>query len=380
MAFKNLFIYLIISYVLYPIIQSIFSVPDLTKTSNKIDTYMIDFIGIETPPATYWSLANYHLDMSDFEKTHSNVTGGGAYGGLQTLSNGEKVAIISFWKINYSEKGQIKTLKFNRIYPEGDEMNFDGEGEGTTYRASYDWQTNGWYRFVLHIWDDNKTKNTFIGQWIQDLSTLEWTLFAYFNTNLNNSYIGGGNGALSAFQEIFDKNYLKYERHFQIKNMYIFDRTYQQWTSINTSTLSYNASPDIYKQIGYSQFYFYGKSGPFDGKNGNGAKNWFTTYILQPNSPSFIKPAFKSFNIVFTSKKLEVDWEIDPKTCPCYQYFYKIDKKIDSKYEHVFSGLITRPEECYFSLSNQFEGTYRITVNGTAISRQIVTKMVEKTL
>ena len=37
-------------------------------------------------------------------------------------------------------KGQIKTLRFNRIYPEGDEMNFDGEGEGNTYRAIYDWQ------------------------------------------------------------------------------------------------------------------------------------------------------------------------------------------------------------------------------------------------
>ena len=98
MAFKNLFIYLIISYVLYPIIQSIFSVPDLTKTSNKINTYMIDFIGIETPPATYWSLANYHLDMTDFEKTHSNVTGGELMEGFKHYPMVKKLQLSLFGK------------------------------------------------------------------------------------------------------------------------------------------------------------------------------------------------------------------------------------------------------------------------------------------
>ena len=36
-------------------INSIHSVPDLSKTSNKFNTFSIDFRGIDTPPATYWS-------------------------------------------------------------------------------------------------------------------------------------------------------------------------------------------------------------------------------------------------------------------------------------------------------------------------------------
>ena len=132
MSTFKIFFYLIITLAINPKIKSIFSVPDLTKTSNKFNTYTIDFRGIDTPPATYWALANYHLDLTDFEKTHSDVTGGGAYGGLQTLPNGdkvEKVAIMSFWKINYKENGETKTLRFNRVYPPGEEMNFSGEGE-----------------------------------------------------------------------------------------------------------------------------------------------------------------------------------------------------------------------------------------------------------
>ena len=381
MYIKNYLVYLIISFTLYPVSKTIFSVPDLTKTSNKINSYTIDFRGIETPPATYWSLANYHLDMTDFQKTHLNVTGGGAYGGLQTLSNGEKVAIMSFWKINYSENGETKTIRFNRIYPKGEEMDFSGEGEGTTYRASYNWNSNGWYRFVLHTWDDLKTKNTFIGQWIQDLSTKEWTLFAYFNTNLNNSYIGGGSGALSAFQEIFNRNYFNEDRYFQLRNMYVFDRLSEKWISINSSNLYYNQNPDIYKEVGNTQFYFYGKSGKRTEKNTDGSKNHYTGSISQPQNPDFSEPKFKIFNVEFNSTVLNVNWEIDPTTCPCYEYSYQLQIKEEDKYKIIFSGIITRPEECFFIItSNKFEGTYRIIVTATAISKEIVAKAAEKTI
>ena len=382
MSIKNYFLFLIISFVIYPLSKSIFSVPDLTKTSNKINGYMIDFRGIETPPATYWSLANYHLDMGDFQKTHSDVTGGGAYGGLQILSNGEKVAIMSFWKINYSENGETKTVRFSRIYPKGEEMDFSGEGEGTTYRASYNWKTDDWYRFVLFTWDDYNTKNTFIGQWIQDISTKEWTLFAYFNTNLNNSYIGGGSGALSAFQEIFDRNYLLKERSFQLRNIYILDRVSDQWTSINSSNLFYNQNPDIYKEVGNTQFYFYGKSGPRTDKTTDGARNHYTGTISQPKTPDFLSPEFKKFEIlVFNRTYLDVFWEIDPTSCPCYKYSYELEIKEENKYKNILSGIITHPEETSFTISsNKFEGNYRITVTAFAISKESITKQVEKTI
>ena len=136
MSILKIFYHLIIVLAINTMVKSIFSVPDLTKTSNKINTYTIDFRGIDTPQSTYWSLANYALDLTEFKKTHKEVTGGGAYGGLQTLYNGEKVAIMSFWKINYKENGETKTLRFNRIYPPGEEMDFSGEGEGTTDKKS----------------------------------------------------------------------------------------------------------------------------------------------------------------------------------------------------------------------------------------------------
>ena len=374
------FHFFLIAFLFYPFVISIYSVPDLTKTSNKINSYTIDFRGIDTPHSTYWSLANYHLDLTDFEKTHSEVTGGGAYGGLQSVFNGEKVAIMSFWKINYKENGEVKTLKFNRIYPEGEEMDFSGEGEGTTYRAPYNWETNSWYRFVLHTWDDSRTKKTFIGQWIQDLNTKEWTLFAYFNTNLENSYIGGGDGALSFFQEIFSQTHLKYDRSFQLRNMYIFDRTYKEWKSINTSYLFYSENPDLYIDVGSSQFYFYGMTAPrIEGINENG-KNNYRGSISQPNTPNFEKPAFKKINVNLTPDEMEVDWEMDSTKCPCYQYDYVVEYLHEKGDMYLFSDTITRPEQCKFAWASDFKGNYKITLTATAISNEKVTKIIFKSI
>jgi len=380
MSILKIFYHLIIVLAINTMVKSIFSVPDLTKTSNKINTYTIDFRGIDTPQSTYWSLANYALDLTEFKKTHKEVTGGGAYGGLQTLYNGEKVAIMSFWKINYKENGETKTLRFNRIYPPGEEMDFSGEGEGTTYRAPYNWVTGNWYRFVIHTWEDDKTKETYLGEWIQDLSTKEWTLFGYFNTHLPNSFIGGGSGALGLFQEIFSQTYLKYERSFQFKNMYIFDRTYQKWASINTTYLYYNEHPEIYKEVGHTQFYFYGASGPrIEGQNIVN-KNRFSGSISQSNNPNFIKPVFKVFDVKLTKKQLDVQWEIDSKSCPCYKYTYSLERLSDTGYKVLFSTNISQPENSNFTLYSTFQGTYKMTVTATALSNEVVSKQVTRTI
>ena len=80
------------------------------------------------------------------------------------------------------------------------------------YIAKFDWPTNVWIRFVIRSWLDEK-KNTYVGNWIQNLETKEWTLYSYFNTNLINSYITGG---LSQFQENYNANYFGEERSFRI--------------------------------------------------------------------------------------------------------------------------------------------------------------------
>ena len=73
--------------------------PELTKTSRQFKGFTIDFRGINTPFSTYWSLSNWQMDLTDF-KNHSQVSGGGAYGGLQIFING-KTLILSFWEVLY---------------------------------------------------------------------------------------------------------------------------------------------------------------------------------------------------------------------------------------------------------------------------------------
>ena len=238
MSLIKLFIFSMISLsiVICPLAHAIYSDPDLSKASRQFEAFTIDFRGIDTPNSTYWSLCNWQMDLTDFKKTHTDVTGGGAYGGLQTIVNG-KTAILSFWEVLYKENGETKSHRASRIYPKGDESTFGGEGEGTNYIHEFNWPTNVWHRFVIYSWLDGTNNDTYVGEWIQNLETKEWTLFAYFNTKLKNSFITGG---LSQFQENYNTKYYGTERSFHIKNMYAFDKNYQKWISLDTTTLAYD--------------------------------------------------------------------------------------------------------------------------------------------
>ncbi len=135
--------------------KNIYSSPDLSNTSKKFEGFTIDFKGIDTPNKTYWSLCFWRMDLTEFEKTHKDVTGGSAYSGLKMNVN-EKTGILSFWEVGYKENGEDKTHRATRMYPKGDESTFGGEGEGTNYIAEFDWPTNVWIRFVIRLWLDEK--------------------------------------------------------------------------------------------------------------------------------------------------------------------------------------------------------------------------------
>ena len=380
MLFQKFYIFIIISIIIFQGIFCIYSVPDLTKTSNKFNTFTIDFRGIDTPPATYWSLANFHMDTTEFEKTHSEVSGGGAYAGLQILSNGSRVAIISLWKITYKENGVEKELRANRIYPKGGEMYFSGEGEGTTYRATYNWQSSVWHSFVIHAWDDRETGKTFLGLWIQNLKTEEWTLFAYFNTNLSKSYIGGGYGALAFFQENFDKKYANLERFFQLKNMYVFDRTKSDWTSIDTSELYYSKDSSDTCEVGHTLYYFYGYSQPTVKEKHENIYN-VKGSITQPGKPHCGYPEFESFNVTLTSSKAKITWKMNSKNCPCYLYnIYIKQKTVNGDYKNIYSISITRPETTSYTYSSTFKGDYDFEVKCFSISNEIIYKNANETI
>jgi len=307
--------------------KNIYSTPDLSKTSNKFDGFTIDFRGIDTPEATYRALCRWNMDLTEFIKDHSDVTGGNAYGSLQT-KNGKRVAILSFWEIGYKENGVSKTHRANRMYPKGKESTFDGEGEGTNYIADYNWETNVWYRFVIRCWRD-LSKNTYVGEWIQNLQTNEWVLFAYFNTNLKNSYL---TKRLAQFQENFNSKYFGKERSFQIKNMYALDLVYKKWISLNKTTLSYDLASWGYDtagthEMGYTNYYFYGSTGlPVDDQKLYDSSNpsSVTGTINQPDTPNFNKPVIKSIIVTLTTSLMSINWIIDSKSCLCYQYQIQI--------------------------------------------------------
>ena len=364
--------------------HNIYSDPDLSKTSGQFEGFTIDFQGIETPDQTYWSLCNFHMDLTEFKKTYPDAIGGGGYGGLQTTINDERTSILSFWEVLYEEGGVQKSHRAQRIYPKGDESSFGGEGEGSNYRHEFKWLTKVWYRYVLHSWVDS-TGDTFVGQWIQNLSNNEWTLFAYFNTKLKNSYI---TGALSQFQENYCEGTLGKERSFQMKNMYAFDRNKQKWISLDTTTLVYDLPSWGFNTVGTHEIefysdYFYGSSGLLvDNQkvyDNNYPPNKKGT-ISQPNSPNFNKPEFDFLKAGLNNNYMTIFWRMNSKTSPCYKYQIQVNYSSNNKYINYRTYYSYKPENDRLIAIGSFAGKYQITVKCFSISNDSVSKTIYKQL
>ena len=234
--FLLLILFISLVNVLCPLARYLTSQLDLSKTSRKFAAFTIDFKGTKTPAHTYWCLLQWNMDISKFKESHPDATGGLAYGGLQSTDK-EPHGIMSFWEINYKENGVSKNQRATRIYPKGDESTFTGEGEGTNFISTYNWSKNVWYRYTICSWEDDSTGNTFVGQWYQNLSTKEWTLFTYFDTKLKDSYI---TGPLFQFQENYIDSTYGQERSSQFKNVYVYDKVAKKWLSLDTTTLFIN--------------------------------------------------------------------------------------------------------------------------------------------
>jgi hypothetical protein len=278
---------------------NIYSDPDLSKTSNTFTTFSIDFRGVQTPKLTYWALCNFGLYFSDEVKAeYPNIRGGGAYAGLQDVDDGDqgRKAIMAFWEMFYKPKGATEeiNLRAQRMYPQGAQNNFGGEGEGTNWITHYLWEDNVWYRMVLHSWEDKETGRTFIGQWFQNRETGEWTLISYFNTQLTNSCLRGN---LSLFQENFVGGVNQYvEREFNVKNIYALDHKYNEWKSLDTTLLSYGNGGAANKEGGHSfgatDEYFWGIGGGEIGdmtqeEYENSSTKSKKYKITQPDAPTF---------------------------------------------------------------------------------------------
>ena len=356
---------------------------DLSKTSNKFSAFTIDFIGIDTPDQTYWGLLYWQMDLTKLKQTYSDANGGDAYGGLQTTPNG-RTAIMSFWQVNYQEFGKDIKLRATRIYPKGDESIFTNEGEGTNYINKYNWPTNVWHRFTIYSWDDYSTGNTFVGEWIQNLSTKEWTLFTYFDTKLKSSYI---TGPLKQFQENYNAKTFGQERSSRFKNIYALDKTTKNWVSLDKSTLDVywsanNGNTAGTSEYGFTYNYFYMSSGlPVDDQKKYDANIVpITGTITQPDSPDFTQPSVKSLDVTLTTSKMTINWSMDSKTSPCFEYILNIYSYNQPEYSLIKSVKITRPEEKTYSFNSVFKGQYSIDFRCNSISNSYVRKNIKKTI
>lgn len=216
--------------------HNIYADPDLSATSGKFSGFMIDFKADKTGTATYWALCNWQMNKDDLMSKYNVIdTNAGAYAGLQMCQDGPK-AIMSFWEINYKDaSGNEKKIEAKRVYPSGEEeYKFDGEGEGTNYICDYQWEKGKWYRMYLNCYQD-KEGNTFVEQWVADISTGEWTLISCFDTGLYYSYF---EGAMSQFMENYDSDYANETRTFEYCNIGVREYGKQDWIIIKNATLS----------------------------------------------------------------------------------------------------------------------------------------------
>lgn len=348
---------------------NIYGNPTTTGGSGKYDTFSIDVEGINTPNSTYLSMCNWYLDLSGSRSRYKNISGGGAYAGIQN-ANG-RVAIMSFWDMNYDNaEGERVVMRANRVYPSGAESSFGNEGEGNNWITSYPWVDSQWYRMVIHTWTDAETGDTFIGQWLKDLTSGKWTLISYFNTHLTNSAMTGG---MSQFLENFWSGNAGYEREFHFKNIYAHDKNYSKWLSWNKSSMSCGATQTNKKgtrSFGSNGEYFWGKTDGHDLADQaayNATAQVSGSYtITQPSAPTLDKPTIASVNVVRTAGGYRVNWTVSDTGAP--QNAYKVLVRNEAG-TVVDSYTATRPEVRYVDFTTE-EKVFTVEVEVTDIYGQ----------
>ena len=339
---------------------NIYSNPVLSQCSGRYEAFSIDFCSDYAPTASYWALCNWRMDTSALEKDYTITDRGGAYAGLQNTVNG-KIAIMSFWEIHYSDKnGQDNILRAHRIYPDKNEHYFGGEGEGTNCLIDYEWKTNSWYRMLLRCYDDKKTGNTIVEQWVCDLSGNTWTKISAFDTGLKNSCFLGN---MSQFMENYSYNYCDEIRTFRIKNIAVKEYGSKTWTPINSSVLSVDTWSNDKKgnySFGSSGEYIWGITcGSESGIDLPGIENYETLSFSSetPDIPSYVMGKVEEKKEIFYKTELTekrffyIDFpDVNGKLK------YKPTKKTKAAGIKVNSkGKVTIPKNCK-------KGTYKITV------------------
>ena len=175
----SLFLFLLTT-ITCPFAKNIYLTPDLGDATGKFSGFTLEFKGIETPPSTLWALCCWEMDLTNFRETYNDAKTDESYGGFQTTADGKRM-ILTVSDVIYTEDGESKILKAEKIYPK----------ERDNLLTSFEWKTNTYYKFLIRTWNDDETQKTFVGEWIQDMDTQTWYLVAYYNTNIEGSFLTG---------------------------------------------------------------------------------------------------------------------------------------------------------------------------------------------
>lgn len=339
--------------------HNIYSNPRFSS-NDKFDTFMIDFQGIRTPSYTYWALCNWQMDLDIFKQSYSNVSGGGAYAGLQTSSDNKRQVIMSFWEVLYDGG---KSHRAVMIYPSGDTHSFGGEGEGSNFITPYAWETNKWYRMLIHSWNNPDTNTTYVAQWFYDIENDKWTLISVFDTKLVNSSLIGG---FSQFQENYSSSTANEVREFNFKNMYLRVKETNNWLSLNSSELTYDTKAFGFDTAGLHEFgirdnMFYGISGgSVDNQEvyDNSKPERSVLSIHQPNLPQISNPKVY-LNIIPDNGNVKASWEYN---APQQTYNLRVVDNETNENVKTFSSVSASTNELLLDVDYYSDYTYYLDV------------------
>lgn len=347
---------------------------DAGVTGNKSNGFLIDFYSdSENALCTYWSNANWSMYTLPTVKKfrYSNFNGGGAYAGLQLRGTvDDRTGIMSMWRYEYRDlaTNETKYIYAKALY--GKTTTYDNEGSGTSCVMPYDWKNNQWYRELLYCWEDAETGYTFIGTWFYDYEADEWTLFAYYNTFLVESYIQGDIGQfLENYVESTRENY----RSFRYRNIYFLSQETGEWISSPKVELRSDANPKAHGEakLGVSEDGTYVWAS-VDGRSDIDTDELLkiTPTLVQSDKPVVGTPSIETFRVVEMKDSAKLAWAMTSNSTPQLSYKAVIT---DSEGNEIASKYETRPEVVSVTLKDLGTDSYKCELTVTDVFGNAVT-------
>ena len=340
---------------------------DSSVVDHKADGFMIDFYSDSAEAlCTYWSNANWSMDTSTTAKIlGSSITGGGAYAGLQIKdAPDQRTGIMSLWRYEYNSRqtGKVEYIYAKALF--GKTTTYDNEGSGTSCVMNFNWKSNTWYRQLLLCWEDSETGNTFIGTWFYDYDADKWTLFAYYNTFLQRSFIKGDIGQ---FLENFSESKGALYRSFRYRNIYFLSHDNGNWVSSPNVDLRSDGNPKAFGEakLGISE------DGTYVWASVDGRSEIDTDHTLQvkptlvqSETPTVGTPEIGSFSV---KENGAVRWKMAENSTPQLSYDIVVENK-DGKV--IGRRKATRPDTVYLNMGKLGTDTYKCKITVTDVFGQ----------